>query len=311
MDASTALPPPFSDPHLTAKGEERAAVRFRALDTLWLNTGTLCNLECRGCYIESSPRNDRLAYLKRDDAARMLDEIARDGHPVRLIGITGGEPFMNPQIDGILEDCLTAGHAVLILTNAMVPMRHHRDALCRLNAAHPGQLTLRVSLDHYDPARHEKERGPRSFAPAMEGLRWLSQHGFAITAAGRTFWDEDESSLRRGYARLFAAERIAIDAADPQALVLFPEMDAGADTPEITTACWQILGKDPGTLMCAHERMLVRRRGAETATLTACTLLPYQSEFDLGPTIASAARLVPLNHPHCSKFCVLGGGSCG
>lgn len=311
MDAPATLPPPFSDPHLTATGEERAAVRFRALDTLWLNTGTLCNLECRGCYIESSPRNDRLAYLKRDDAARMLDEIARDGHPVRLIGITGGEPFMNPQIDGIIEDCLTAGHAVLVLTNAMVPMRHHRDALRRLNAAHPGQLTLRVSLDHYDPVRHEEERGARSFAPAMEGLRWLSRHGFAIAAAGRTFWDEGELSLRRGYARLFAAEGIAIDAADPQALVLFPEMDAGADTPEITTACWQILGKDPATLMCAHERMLVRRRGAETATLTACTLLPYQPEFDLGPTIAGAARPVPLNHPHCSKFCVLGGGSCG
>ena len=61
----------FRDPFLTAKGETRAQVALRALDTLWFNTGTLCNLTCRNCYIESSPRNDRLAYLTRDEVARL------------------------------------------------------------------------------------------------------------------------------------------------------------------------------------------------------------------------------------------------
>jgi len=35
--------------------------------------------------------------------------------------------------------------------------------------------------------------------------------------------------------------------------------------------------------------------------------LPYQNLFDLGPTLSDAAGAVPLNHPHCAKFCVLGG----
>ena len=41
-----------------------------------------------------------------------------------------------------------------------------------------------------------------------------------------------------------------------------------------------------------------------------CTLLPYDPTFEMGTTLASAAGVVKLNHPHCAKFCVLGGGSC-
>jgi sulfatase maturation enzyme AslB (radical SAM superfamily) len=69
-------PGKFRDPFVTAKGEARAYVGMRALETLWFNTGTLCNLTCRNCYIESSPRNDRLAYLTRNEVRDYLDEIA-------------------------------------------------------------------------------------------------------------------------------------------------------------------------------------------------------------------------------------------
>ncbi|HSZ88327.1 MAG TPA: radical SAM protein, partial [Acetobacteraceae bacterium] len=99
----------FRDPVLTAKGETRAQVALRSLDTLWFNTGTLCNLTCRNCYIESSPRNDRLAYLTRNEVRDYLDEITREGLPTRLIGFTGGEPFMNPDIIAMLRDVLSRG----------------------------------------------------------------------------------------------------------------------------------------------------------------------------------------------------------
>jgi sulfatase maturation enzyme AslB (radical SAM superfamily) len=85
----------FKDALVTAKGEERAHVALRSLETLWFNTGTLCNLTCQNCYIESSPRNDRLAYLSAAEVTDYLDEIERDGHRTKLIGFTGGEPFMN------------------------------------------------------------------------------------------------------------------------------------------------------------------------------------------------------------------------
>ena len=56
--------------------------------------------------------------------------------------------------------------------------------------------------------------------------------------------------------------------------------------------------------------MVVRRKGAESPAVLSCTLVPYDPAFEMGATLAEAARAVPLNHPHCAKFCVLGGASC-
>src|SRR5580693_5755750 len=107
-------PAKFQDALVTAKGEQRAHVGLKALQTLWFNTGTLCNLTCRNCYIESSPRNDRLAYLTRDEVRTYLDEIARDRLPTSVIGFTGGEPFMNPDIISMLDDVLSRGFRALV-----------------------------------------------------------------------------------------------------------------------------------------------------------------------------------------------------
>jgi hypothetical protein len=87
-------------------------------------------------------------------------------------------------------------------------------------------------------------------------------------------------------------------------------MDDTADVPEITTACWGILGVSPATQMCATSRMVVKRKGAAAPAVVACTLIPYDPRFEMGATLAEARRSVKLAHPHCARFCVLGGGSC-
>jgi hypothetical protein len=109
---------------------------------------------------------------------------------------------------------------------------------------------------------------------------------------------------------LIADHNWQIDADDPSALMLFPEMDDQVDVPEITTACWDILSVDPRSMMCATSRMVVRRKGEANARVLACTLLWDDVQFDMGGTLSEAAQTVPLNHPHCAKFCVLGGASC-
>ncbi len=311
MDGVAGVDPrKFRDPALTAKGERRASVALRALETLWVNTGTLCNLTCRNCYIESSPRNDRLAYLGRAELLEYLDEIEREALPTRLVGFTGGEPFMNPEFMDMLDDVLGRGLHALVLTNAMKPMRKHRERLVALRDAHGQRLRLRVSVDHYEAAVHEAERGRRSWTPTIEGLVWLARNGFALDVAGRRFTGEDEASLRAGYARLFAELGVPIDAHDPVRLVLFPEMETWRDVPEITTACWGILRKSPDDVMCASARMVVKRRGADGPSVLACTLLAFDPQFELGRTLAEAARPVALNHQYCASFCVLGGAAC-
>jgi hypothetical protein len=125
--------------------------------------------------------------------------------------------------------------------------------------------------------------------------------------------------MREGYARLIAARSWPLDAFSVADLVLLPEMDERAPVPEITTACWGILKMSPSDVMCATSRMVVKRQGAERPTVLPCTLLPYLPAFEMGSTLAEAARAdggmfadgaVKLCHPHCAKFCVLGGGNC-
>ena len=313
MSVLEVVPPPgakFTDPDITAKGERRAHVALNRLQTLWINTGTLCNLACAGCYIESSPRNDRLVYITADEVAAYYDEIERDGLATEEIGFTGGEPFMNPDFMIMVEDALARGFRVLILTNAMRPMMKCADELLALKERFGARLVVRVSVDHYTQDLHELERGARSWQSTLDGMIWLARNGFSMHIAGRTMWGEEETSLRDGFRDLFAEHDIPVDADDPATMVLFPEMDLAAEVPEITDACWGILGVDPGDMMCSSSRMVVKRKGTDRPAVIACTLLPYEPEFELGATLAEATGAVKLNHPHCAKFCVLGGGSC-
>jgi Radical SAM superfamily len=303
-------PRKFRDPLITARGDPRARVALKALETLWFNTGTLCNLTCQNCYIESSPKNDRLAYLTIAEVTRYLDEIEELQLGTELIGFTGGEPFLNRDLPAMLEETLSRGFRAIVLTNAMKPMHKMKPALLALRERFSDRLTLRVSIDHYGRAVHELERGKRSWAPTIDGLVWLAENGFSINVASRYLSGEPEAVLRRGFAQLFAKLDIALDADDPVALMIFPEMDATVDVPEITEACWGILGKSPQSVMCATSRMVVKHKDAEQPSVIACTLLPYDPLWDLGPSLAGARRVVSLNHPHCAKFCVLGGAAC-
>jgi hypothetical protein len=311
----------FEHPDWTAGGEPRATVPLARLETLWINTGTLCNITCERCYIESSPRNDRLVYITREDARAFYDEIAAGGLGTREIGFTGGEPFLNPEMLGLMEDALERGFLVLVLTNAMQPMQRPgiEAGLLALHRRFGSRLTVRVSLDHHGRALHEKERGQGTWDKAVAGLDWLARNGFKVAIAARTCWGEPESDMRAGFARLIADRGWPVDPTDPSQLVLLPEMDGRRNVPEITRRCWGILHKRPEEMMCATSRMVVKRKGSERASVVPCTLLPYETQFDMGTTLAQSraadggmfsAGAVKLCHPNCSTFCVLGGGSC-
>lgn len=302
----------FQNPLVTAKGERRATVSLTNPQTLWFNTGTLCNIECVNCYIESSPTNDALVYISAAEVRDYLGQISERNWPVTEIAFTGGEPFMNPQMIDISEASLAAGYEVLILTNAMRPMMRKSvlAGLKRLNEAYPDKLTLRISVDHYTAELHDAERGTGAFEKTLNGMRWLRDNNIRMAVAGRSVFGDSDADSRMGYNAFFLENGFDIDANDPGVTVLFPEMDESVEVPEITTACWDILGKSPDAVMCSSSRMVVKRKGAEKPSVLACTLLPYTPEFELGHTLEAAEKDVALNHPHCAKFCVMGGASC-
>ena len=301
----------FSNPLITRDGDQRAFVEFNGFKTLWFNTGTLCNIACSNCYIESSPKNDRLVYLSLADVVEFLDELEKLSGKTCEIGFTGGEPFLNPDFLKMLEECQRRDLSTMVLTNAMKPLQNKIDGLLKLKKVFgTKKIVFRVSIDHYNKDLHEVERGAGTWDPMIKGLRWLRDNKYTINVAGRSLSQESDNECREGYKTLFDELGLRLDAYNPSELVIFPEMDITVDVPEITTNCWEILSVRPETQMCASSRMVVKRKGQKRPIVVSCTLLPYEREFELGKTLSEASKKIYLNHQHCSKFCVLGGASC-
>ena len=132
----------FQDPLVTAKGEERAVVALTRLRTVWFNTGSLCNITCNNCYMDSSPTNDKLGYLSLSHVVTYLDEIAVEGYPVEEIAFTGGEPFMNPHFLAMLEDALErTAHGTHTVAVALNYGSQQEIAQAAQAAAREGEIT--------------------------------------------------------------------------------------------------------------------------------------------------------------------------
>jgi organic radical activating enzyme len=301
----------FSNQKTTAKGSSRAWVEFEEYKTVWFNTGTLCNLSCDNCYIESSPTNDQLSYITTEEVIPFLEELKKDHTNTNNIGLTGGEPFLNPEIKPIITEILKRGFSLQVLTNAyrVLDTTNIRNFLHEIKSVYKEKFNLRISLDHYTITAHELERGTGTFEKTLSTIKWLSESKFNISIAGRSLVKEDMDVAIRGYQNLLYDNEIKLPLT-PATLVIFPEMAARPETPEITTACWDILNVKPKDLMCSSERMIVKRKGDQKPVVQACTLLAYQDEFKMGQTLAESQSSVYLNHSFCSEFCVLGGASC-
>src|SRR5438128_2017106 len=113
-------------------------VSLAHLDDLWFQVGgTLCNLECRHCFISCSPHNHSFGFLDLDTVRRYLEESIRLG--VKEYYFTGGEPFLNRDMVPILELTLQYGPAT-VLTNGTVFKDEWLIRLARADAESPYSL---------------------------------------------------------------------------------------------------------------------------------------------------------------------------
>jgi len=143
---------------------------------LWLYTNFDCNLACDYCCVRSSPRTARRA-LGVDRVRRLATEAVEAG--VSELVLTGGEPFLLPDLDEVVASCTTALPTTL-LTNAMLFRGRRLDVLRRMDH---DLLTLQVSLDSATPDLHDQHRGARSWERAVAGIRTAQAEGFRVRVA--------------------------------------------------------------------------------------------------------------------------------
>ncbi len=298
----------FTNLKITSDGSPRAKVSLKNLTTLWFNTGTLCNISCKGCYIESSPKNKELQYLDLSDIKKYINEIRTLNLNTKLIGFTGGEPFLNPNIISMLNYVLENNFKVLLLTNAMKPMLNKARELKNISKKH--NLQVRVSIDHYQKKEHEDIRGEKTWDPLIKGLLWLNENKFSLSLASRFSNSTNENDIRNKFKELIKKLGLKIDSFNKESLLLFPDMNIKEDIPEISEKCWSVLKKDPSSVMCSDSRMVVKRKNSKVPVILSCTLITKDKDFELGTDIKNSNKITYLKHPYCSQFCVLGNSSC-
>ncbi len=269
-------------------------VSLAHLDDLWFQVGgTLCNLECRHCFISCSPHNHSFGFLDLEAVRRVLDESVSLG--VKEYYFTGGEPFLNPDMVPILELTLRYGPAT-VLTNGTVLKEDWLRRLNQAEVASPYSLEFRVSIDGYTAADNDPVRGPGTFDRALRGVRQLVAHGFLpIITVTRTRDDADDADLLQGFVKLLRANGY-----DRPRVKILPALRIGAEAerrrgyhPDERVTPDMLAGFDQGTLLCHHSR-IVTDKGVYV-----CPILIEAPDARLGATLAEALTAFPLRYHAC------------
>jgi len=274
--------------------EPSPRVELRSLDTLWFQVGgTLCNLACTHCFVSCSPTNHTHELMPLAQVQRYLEEAARLG--VREHYFTGGEPFLNPDMEAILEETLKIGPAT-VLTNGLLldPARCAR--LKALEQASDYSLDLRVSLDGYDAETNDPIRGEGTFERVLEGVRNLAATGLnpVITVTEVC----PEAATDAGKERFF--ELLRALGIDRPRLKILPVFQIGAEAERGGAyESWQRLREGDAPegawdhLQCSACRM------ATDQGVWVCPILVNEPSARMGEALADTLGSFPLEHPAC------------
>lgn len=291
---------------VTPDGTPRGYIQPQALRELWFHTGTACNLSCPFCLEGSKPGDHRLEQITRAEVAPWVDEAAALG--VAQFSFTGGEPFINREIFGILQYAL-ARRPVMVLTNGTRPLRKRWDEVLALRHA-PHAVRFRVSLDFPDPDRHDAGRGAGSFRLALESLAMLHEAGFTVSIARHMTQDEDRDRVEGAFRDWFCQSGLPEDLHQ----VAFPDFHGPSThptgVPHITENCMTQYQTEASraAFMCSFSKMVVKTGGQ--MRVFACTLVDDDPAYEQGGSLAEAlSRRVMLRHHRCFS-CFRFGSSC-
>jgi len=289
----------------TAVTADAPEVPLRALDQLWFQvSGTVCNLRCAHCFISCSPENHSFWFMSRAEVADALETSIRLG--VKEYYFTGGEPFMNRDMLGILEDALALG-PVTVLTNATLMPQRTVDELARLAQGSPYTLELRVSIDGVTAEMNDAIRGEGSFERAVGAVGRLAAAGFLPIITTMQSWDDAQSDQMlhdfRGLLASVGYERSRIKILPPLLMGAEAERDRGYDEDERVTP--EMMANYPAELLLCSSARLVTHSGVWVCPI----LLDFESGR-MGSSLDEAARAPARLAEQACYTCWVNGAIC-
>ena len=274
---------------------------FRELRTLWFQlTGTRCNLTCRHCLNASGPRAPWLADLEAGEVRRHLGEAAALG--VKEIYVTGGEPFLHPELFALLEEALAVAPAT-VLTNGTLIDDVAADRLAAIAAGSPYSLEIRVSIDGTTAKDNDGVRGRGSFARALGAIRRLDARALhPIVTLTEIAGPAGSGAVYERARELLAA--LGLRKIRVKVLPLFAMGRwRGDDAPRLLTE-ELLAGFDTATLQCTEARVVA------AGGIYVCPILAGLPAGRVeAHSLAEAITPVSLGHPACFT-CYETGMSC-
>jgi molybdenum cofactor biosynthesis enzyme MoaA len=219
--------------------------------------------------------------------------------------LTGGEPFMNPQILNILEMTLAHG-PVSILTNGTLLKPAAVEQMAHLEQASIYSLEIRISMEGYDAQMNDAIRGRGVFQKAMDGMRLLVQHGFLpIITATKTWEESRDQAVWEGFQntlRSHGYERPRLKILPSLKIGREAVRDRGYDRYQRVTA-EMMAGYDVSQLVCSNTRVATDRG------VYVCPILLDNPIAFMGKTLKEATGEFELRHQPCFT-CYLYGAVC-
>ena len=276
-------------------------VPLKKLETLWLQVGgTLCNLECKHCFISCSPKNSTIPMMTLAQVKERLLESIELG--VKEYYITGGEVFINPEIFEILEAILSYG-SLDVLTNGTQITYEKAKRLKTIRAGSKNSLRFRVSMEHFEEEKNDMIRGNHSYHKAISGISYLVSAGFSpILTVTRTWEESQDSEIELKFLELLRENGVQ----QPQ-IKIIPGFLLGqlaenyrcySKEEFVTEKCFENF--DITELQCSTSRM------ATGDGVYVCPILVDNPNARMGNFIDETLRPFPLAHSACYTCRVTG-----
>jgi MoaA/NifB/PqqE/SkfB family radical SAM enzyme len=263
----------------------------------------VCNLACSHCFISCSPTNHTHEFLSLGEVRRHLGEAAALG--VKEYYFTGGEPFLNPEMEAILEATLAVGPAT-VLTNGLLLDPERCARLATMARTSDYSFDLRISMDGFDAESNDPIRGEGTFERVMDGAK--NAHAAGINPVLTVTEVHHENATPAGRERFFELLR-ELGIERPR-LKILPVFQLGAQAERAGAyESWQRLADgDVGEsgwdhLQCSACRMVTDQG------VWVCPILVNEPEGRMGETLADTLDSFPLGHPACWT-CHVHGVSC-
>lgn len=153
-------------------------IRRKALDTLQVNLGYLCNLSCLHCHVGAGPKRTEL--MDRENVELLLEFMAAQG--IKTLDVTGGSPEMNPHFQYLMSSAADLGVHLMDRCNPTIIEEPGYEWVPGFLAEH--RVEVVASLPCYSSDNVDAQRGNGVFEASISALRKLNDLGYGQEGSG-------------------------------------------------------------------------------------------------------------------------------